>query len=257
MKENRSDFALSLIVVLDGIMKRTVLALLLVALMAVMLCGCGSKDAAPQEDSAKTAETDAGVAPEDDFDDYGLDYLVLVNRETRLPEDWEEKVQLTESTNSVGDKVLTEKNAYAAYLKLKEDLEKEGIHTELDSAYRSVAEQQKIIDDFTEKYGAEYAAEYAAVPGYTEHHTGLALDLYLIVDGKTVYENEDLVKYPEIWAKIHEKLPEYGFILRYPKDNDLGYPYEEWHIRYVGSPEIAKEIYDRGITLDDYLAEKK
>ena len=63
---------------------------------------------------------------------------------------------------------------------------------DLDSARRSIAAQQKIVDDFTEKYGADYTSKVVATPGYSKHHTGLALDLYLIVDGKEVIENEDL-----------------------------------------------------------------
>ena len=187
-----------------------------------------------------------------DEDVSDIDYLILVDRDHLLPDDWEDKVELVSTVNSVGDEVKVEKAAYRQYLKLKAELEQEGIYVELDSAYRSVAEQQKIIDDFTEQYGAEYAHTYAAPPGTSEHHTGLALDLYLIVDGQTVYENEDLVKYPEIWAKIHEKLPKYGFILRYPKNNTSGYPYEEWHIRYVGL-EAAKEMTDQGLTFEQYV----
>jgi D-alanyl-D-alanine carboxypeptidase len=129
----------------------------------------------------------------------------------------------------------------------------------LDSAYRSEAAQQKIVDEFTEKYGADYVKQYVAVPGYSEHHTGLALDLYFIVDGKTVYENEDLEQYPEIWEAIHKKMPEYGFILRYPegKEKITGVSYEPWHMRYVGSPETAKEITEQGVTLEEYLAASK
>ena len=52
--------------------------------------------------------------------------------------------------------------------------------------------QQKIVKDFTEKYGEDYVKQYVAVPGYSEHHTGLALDLYFRLDGVEVYENEDL-----------------------------------------------------------------
>jgi D-alanyl-D-alanine carboxypeptidase len=184
-----------------------------------------------------------------------LDYLVLVNKENKLPDGWELALDTVRITNSVGDEVETERAAYDAYLKLSKALEDEGIHVELDSAYRSVAAQQKIVDDFTKKYGEDYVKQYVAVPGYSEHHTGLALDLYLIVDKKTVYENEDLVTYPDIWAKIHEKLAAYGFILRYleGKENITGYNYEPWHIRYVGSESIAKQITDKGITLEEYL----
>ena len=184
-----------------------------------------------------------------------LDYLVLVNKENKLPDGWELALDTVRITNSVGDEVETERAAYDAYLKLSKALEGEGIHVELDSAYRSVAAQQKIVEDFTKKYGEDYVKKYVAVPGYSEHHTGLALDLYLIVDGKTVYENEDLVTYPEIWAKIHAKLADYGFILRYPegKENITGYSYEPWHIRYVGSESTAKFITEHGMTLEEYL----
>ena len=70
-----------------------------------------------------------------------------------------------------------------------------------------------------------------------------------------VYENEDMVQYPEIWEKIHPKLADHGFILRYleGKEDITGYSYEPWHIRYVDSPEIAHEITDAGITLEEYL----
>lgn len=186
---------------------------------------------------------------------YGLDYLVLVNKLNPLPEDWENKVRTVHFTNTVGDDVEVEERAYDAYLKLKKDLKKEGISVDLDSARRSVAAQQQIVDDFTEKYGADYTAKVVAKPGYSEHHTGLALDLYLIIDGVDIVENEDMVQYPEIWAKIHEKLDDYGFILRYLPDKEhiTGYAYEPWHIRYVDDKEIAKEIMDKGMTLEGYL----
>ena len=225
-----------------------VFALMLAA--ALMLCGCAgqgkdAKDAAPDESGSE------------------VDYMVLVNYENPLPEDWLDRVEFYASINSVGDDVFVEAEAYKAYLELKKDVEKElqdrKVTLELDSAYRSEAAQQKIVDEFTEKYGADYVKQYVAVPGYSEHHTGLALDLYFIVDGKTVYENEDLEQYPEIWEAIHKKMPEYGFILRYPegKEKITGVSYEPWHMRYVGSPETAKEITEQGVTLEEYLAASK
>ena len=79
--------------------------------------------------------------------------------------------------------------------------------------------------------------------------------MYLNIDGKDIYLNEDMVQYPEIWAKIHAKLAEYGFILRYleGKEDITGYGYEPWHIRYVVSTEIAREITKKDITLEEYL----
>ena len=185
----------------------------------------------------------------------GLDYLVLVNKENKLPDDWEQKLETTTVKNSLGDDVEVEKEAYNAYLKLKSALEAEDVHVDLDSARRSVAEQQRIWDDFMEEYGEVYTKRTVATPGYSEHHTGLALDLYLNIDGKDVYLNEDMIVYTDVWAKIHAKLAEYGFILRYleGKEDITGYGYEPWHIRYVGSADVAKEITEKGITLEEYL----
>ena len=195
----------------------------------------------------------------------GIDYLALVNKLNPLPEGWEDALEAVTITNSVGDEVEVEKNAYSAYLALKEDLEvNDGIYLELDSARRSVAAQQDIMDRFIEKYGADYAAKIVAVPGYSEHHTGLALDLYFKLkneDGSftDVYYNEDMVQYPEIWEKIHARLADYGFILRYleGREHITGYGYEPWHIRYVDSPDIAKEITEKDITLEEYLGAVK
>ena len=77
----------------------------------------------------------------------------------------------------------------------------------------------------------------------------------LIKDGKAIYENDDMLKETEIFAKVHEKLSDYGFILRYPegKDDITGYGYEPWHFRYVGSVDVAKGIMNKGLTLEEYL----
>jgi D-alanyl-D-alanine carboxypeptidase len=244
-------------------MKKNRLSVLMLAFAmtaVLLLAGCAgqSESAEPAEPEAET-ETEA-AAEEGSV----IDYMVLVNQSNPLPEGWEEALETTAITNSVGDEVLVESKAYEAYLKLKEAVEKdlEGyekgeVRLELDSAYRSVAAQQKIVDDFTEKYGEDYVKKYVAVPGYSEHHTGLALDLYFTIDGKDVYENEDLVQYPDIWDAVHARLPEFGFILRFPKDGEAvtGYAYEPWHIRYLDDPEIAKEITDKGLTLEEYLSE--
>ena len=186
----------------------------------------------------------------------GIDYMALVNKLNPLPEGWEDALETVHVTNSVGDDVEVEKKAYEAYTRLKDDLaENDGIYLELDSARRSVAAQQEIMDSFIEKYGADYAAKTVAAPGYSEHHTGLALDLYFRLDGEDIYYNEDMIQYPEIWEKIHSKLADYGFILRYleNKEHITGYGYEPWHIRYIDDVDIAKEITSKGITLEGYL----
>ena len=210
-------------------------------------CALGHPQAPTDEASQKAATT-----PEAQSD---IDFMVLVNKTHPLPAGWEDAVNLAHFTNSEGWDVDVEQTAYNAYLELKEDLEAEGVYVDLDSAFRSTQEQQRIVDDFTAKYGAEYVKQYVAVPGYSEHHTGLALDLFLIIDGKGVYENEDMVTYPEVWKKIHAKLADHGFILRYlpGKKIETGASYEPWHIRYVNDVQVAHKIMDEGITLERYL----
>lgn len=199
------------------------------------------------------------------FEESGIDYLALVNKLNPLPEGWEDALETVTVTNSVGDQVEVEAKAFEAYEMLRADLEEnDGIYTELDSARRSVAAQQDIMDRFIEKYGADYAAKTVAQPGYSEHHTGLALDLYFKIKGEDgsftdVYYNEDMEKpeYKGIWDAIHAKLADYGFILRYLEGEEhiTGYRYEPWHIRYVDDPEIAREIMSEpGMTLEEYLA---
>ena len=201
--------------------------------------------------SSETTDVSSDNKPSSD----SIDYMALVNKTHPLPNDWEDKLETVHFTNSVDDDVEVEKKAYEAYLKLKAELETEDVYVDLDSARRSVAEQQRIMNDFTEKYGKDYALKTVATPGYSEHHTGLALDLYLIIDGKDIVENEEMIQYPEIWSKIHAKLADYGFILRYPegKEHITGYGYEPWHIRYLDNADIAKEITSKGITLEGYL----
>ncbi len=220
----------------------------IIAALALLLCG-----------TSALVETDAAAA-----DKGGIDYLALVNKLYPLPEGWEEALETVTTANSVGDEVEVEARAYSAYLLLKADLEEnDGIYLELDSARRSVAAQQDIMDRFTEKYGADYAAKTVATPGYSEHHTGLALDLYFKVkndDGTftDVYYNEDMTKpeYEGLWAKVHAKLADYGFILRYLPDKEYitGYGYEPWHIRYLDDADIAKAIMlQPGMTLEVWL----
>ena len=187
-----------------------------------------------------------------------MNYLILVNKQNKLPDDWEEIVELTDVTNGLGDTYKVEKKAAEAYEKLREDLSKEGIIIELDSTYRTVKQQEELWQEFLKEYGEEYTKTYVAVPGTSEHHTGLAIDVKLNKDGEIIDDNDAMTAETEIFSKIHAKLADYGFILRYPvgKEEVTGYGAEVWHFRYVDSVEIAKEIMNKGITLEEYLQNK-
>ena len=186
-------------------------------------------------------------------------YLILVNKQNKLPDDWESKIELVDTKNAWDEDIKIEKKTFEKYKELKAALEKEEVYIELDSVYRSVAEQQKLWDDWTVEKGLEYVQKYVAVPGTSEHHTGLAVDICIRKDGELVSENEDMIAEKEIFDKIHKRLAEFGFILRYPegKEDITGYGAEVWHLRYVNSPEIAKEIMDKGLTFEEWYEANK
>ena len=187
-----------------------------------------------------------------------IDYLVLVNKQNKLPDDWEDKIELVDVYTGLDETYQVEKKTAEAYEKLKEDLKEDHIIIELDSTYRTVKRQQEIWDEFEQEKGIEYAKKYVAVPGTSEHHTGLAIDVKLVKNGKIIQDNDEMTNERELFSKIHAKLAKYGFILRYPegKEDITGYGSEVWHFRYIDNPTIAKEIMNKGITFEEYLNSK-
>ena len=184
------------------------------------------------------------------------DYMVLVNKESKLPDNWEEQIDLVDVYTDLDQTYKVEKKTAEAFEKLKKDLkENDHVIIELDSTYRTVKQQQEIWDEFLEEYGEEYNKTYVAVPGTSEHHTGLAIDVKLVKDGIIIDDNDDMTAEKELFSKAHAKLAKYGFILRYPegKEDITGYGSEVWHFRYIDNPKIAKEIMDKGITFEEYL----
>ena len=111
--------------------------------MVIGLAACGQSGGEPAESEAAAPETAEMETEAGDGPGYAVDCLVLVNKENPLPENWEEEVDIVTTTNSLGDEVQVEGAAYDAYLALKAALEEEGVYVDLDSAYRSVAEQQR------------------------------------------------------------------------------------------------------------------
>ena len=218
--------------------------------------------------SATDIQTDDAEPVEDDMEGSGIDYLVLVNKEHLLPDGWEDTVELVDAQNTIPEGVelnkdneylatdvfRVEKNALEAFRALQADLEAEGIVMLLDSTYRSVARQEELWSEFEQKHGLEYTQNTVAVPGTSEHHTGLAIDVCIVKDGKIINDNNEMIAERDIFAKIHAKLADYGFILRFPEDGKeiTGFDYEPWHFRYVGV-DAAREIAAQGVTLEEYL----
>lgn len=184
-------------------------------------------------------------------------YLILVNTAHKIPADYIDSVELVEMRGYDNELFRAEKQAAAHFCSLQKASAQAGIEILLSSAYRSVRRQQEIREEFLAQYGEDHVRRYVAVPGFSEHHTGLALDFVAKIGGKWLIEKSVIMGRSQELQPVYDLLPGYGFILRYlrGKEEITGYPAEPWHIRYVGDPAVAAEITKRGITLEEYLGE--
>ena len=183
-------------------------------------------------------------------------YLVLVNKQNKLPDNWEEIVEMVETKNGFGKILKVEKETLEKYNELRSDLLSEWVDIELDSAYRSFSLQNEFFEKFKEEYGIEYASNYAAPAGYSEHHTWLAIDICIKKENwEVISENHEMIVELWVFDKVHKKLADYWFILRYidGKEKITWYTYEPRHLRYIWDVNIAKEIMDNWLTLEEYL----
>ena len=104
------------------------------------------------------------------------DYMILLNHTHRLPEGFENTITLVEAKNVNGETYRVEEKAYKAFLALREDLmANDGLQIELLSVYRDIPQQERTWARTMETKGEEYTRKYVAIPGCSEHHTGLAL----------------------------------------------------------------------------------
>lgn len=120
------------------------------------------------------------------------------------------------------------------------------------SGWRSLREQQAIWDDTLKEKGIDFTQKYVAVPGHSEHQTGLAIDLGLKQDRIDFIRPE--FPYEGICQTFREKAADYGFIERYPagKEGITGIGHEPWHFRYVGIPH-ASVMKKHNLTLEEYI----
>ncbi len=124
------------------------------------------------------------------------------------------------------------------------------------SGYRSNREQRELYRESLKENGAEFTRKYVALPGCSEHETGLAIDLGIRK------EEIDFIRpdfpYEGIAAVFRIAAPDYGFIERYPREKEgvTGISHEPWHFRYVGCPH-ARLITARRLALEEYVEELK
>ncbi len=130
----------------------------------------------------------------------------------------------------------------------------------VQSSYRPYATQKRLYWAQVEKQKSKYsdpvelqskAGEVVKRPGYSEHNTGLAVDLYGSGDTSLSPSFANTAAYK--W--LMENCADYGFILRFPKGKEAitGVIYEAWHFRYVGDPAVAHAIMDQNLCLEEYL----
>ena len=133
--------------------------------------------------------------------------------------------------------------------RLISDAKEDGMNIRVISAYRSYTYQENLYNNYVKNDGVENADTYSARPGYSEHQTGLVVDVTKAYDNFNNFENTDEYNW------MLENASNYGFILRYPKDkeNITTYSFEAWHYRYVGV-ELAKKIKASNLTFDEYYA---
>ena len=190
--------------------------------------------------STEAPQTETQAAPEDDSWK-----LILVNADHPLPEGYTVTLKALRNGHYVDERI------YPELQQMFDDARAQGIYPFINESYRTAERQQQIMDNYIARYenqGMSHDAAVAkaltivAVPGTSEHQLGIAADI-----GGAVYAIYD-------WLAEHSW--EYGFILRYPPDKTdiTGINGEQWHYRYVG-PEAAREIFERGVTLEEYLAD--
>lgn len=157
--------------------------------------------------------------------------ILIANKTYALPKDYNP------------GKILPD--AQAAFNTMQADAKKAGLSLSICSGFRSYDYQNQLYNGYVARDGKTAADTYSARAGHSEHQTGLAMDIN--------YASSAFTNTPEAkWLAAN--CYKYGFILRYPKgkENITGYMYESWHVRYLGK-QLAKEVYDSGLTLEEFL----
>ena len=175
--------------------------------------------------------------------------LVLVNKYNKLPSGFKQYnlVNMSkEYTVNDGKNYQLAEVAYEKFVQMSNAAKKEGLTIKTLSAYRTEDYQRGLYNNSLRNNGKAHAEKYSARPGYSEHQTGLAVDINSV---RGAFETTAEFR----WLQKHAH--EYGFILRYQKGKEwiTGYAYEPWHYRYVGL-DAAKIIYEEGITYEEYYA---
>lgn len=207
-----------------------------------------------KEEEQKEPEETEPVPEEDPTDTWEL---ILANPDHPLPEDFQVETAPVQGNFVMDIRVADSMKEMIAAA------QEDGVELMICSSYRSIQRQQELFDEQVAifrnagKSQEEAEAETAtmiAVPGTSEHQTGLAADI--VTPSHQTLDPEFAETAAGKW--LTENTADYGFILRYPKDKEAitKIIYESWHYRYVGV-EHAKAMKEKGLCLEEYLEELK
>jgi len=170
------------------------------------------------------------------------DPYIIVNKYFKLPEDYcpPDLVRV--------DGCLMREDTANAYIKMRDEAKNEGFSIMIKSGYRTIEDQKFVYKKFLADPNIENVDETVARPCYSEHHTGLAIDIEGSIPG-----GRNIIKTPEgPWVK--NNCHRFGFILRYlPEIEEItGYASEPWHLRYVGV-QVSTDMKEKNIkSLEEY-----
>lgn len=188
--------------------------------------------------------------------DIDSEFLVLINRQNpntnkERPDDlvtmgefFTGEVELQNPQGSIN------RTAALAAKQMFEDANAQGIGPYIiTTAYRSYQFQEQEYQEYISNHPGEEIGKVLPASA-SEHTTGLAIDIL----SKSHYTADDYYFYTQEGQWLYNNAHKYGFILRYPKNKEeiTGVIFEPWHYRYVGK-EVAKEIHDQGLCLEEYL----
>ena len=182
--------------------------------------------------------------------------MALVNKEFALPEGYtpedlvRPKVAFSFGEQDI-EKSYLRKDAAAAMELMFADAAQNGLQLYAVSGYRSYERQTVVFNTEVDKVGYEQAVQVVAVPGNSEHQTGLSMDISSVSANFALSEQFGQTAEGK-W--LADNAHRFGFILRYPsgKEGITGYQYESWHYRFVGV-KAATEIYENKLTLEEYF----
>lgn len=175
---------------------------------------------------------------------------MLVNKYNKLPDQYVPNDLTDIVSNGENGTVQMKKEAAEAFNALSQLAADNGITLNACSSFRDQNYQDNLYSNGAEVYGQEYADQYWTRPGFSEHQSGLSVDIRLENDTSDL---DAVLNYPEKYQWLLNNMADYGFIVRYPENKEqytLIAP-ESWHLRYVGK-DLAHYLQKNNLAMDEY-----